>query len=195
MPYARKLVGSKTYLSPMTSDATELMFRWHNDLETIFLAQGPGLRSPGTAQEFREFIDSFAKRNWPIFVIIDLDTDEPIGWCSLWNIRPPQRQAEVAILIGERGRRGQGYGSDALRLLLDYGFNLMNLNSIELETGEHNARAIRCYEKVGFKLIGRRRQRHIHGRRKTDTILMDMIAEEFESPFVLPTIEKSMDRS
>ncbi|MBU1049487.1 GNAT family N-acetyltransferase [Candidatus Bipolaricaulota bacterium] len=195
MPYVRKLVGSRTYLSPLSHDDAELMFRWHNDLEAIFLAQGPGLRSPGTTQEFREFIDTFHQRKWPILMIVDLETDQPIGWCSLWNVRPAQSQAEVAIIIGEHDHWGQGYGSDAMRLLLDYGFNLMNLNSIELVTGEHNTRAIRCYEKVGFKHVGRRRQGHIHGNRKTDVILMDYLAEEFVSPYVIPTIEQATKHS
>ncbi len=130
MPHVQKLVGSKTYLSPLSSDDAEFMYRWHNDLETIFLAQGPGLRSPGTVSEFGEFIDTFHKRKWPILMIVDLETDQPIGWCSLWNVRPAQNQAEVAIMIGEREYWGKGFGSDAMRLLLNYGFNLMNLNSI-----------------------------------------------------------------
>jgi len=155
MPYVPQLVGEKTYLSPLSPDDCEHMYRWHNNLGAIFLAQEPGLRSPGTAQEFKEFIDSFKTKQWPIFMTVDSGTDQPIGWCSLWNIRPSQRQAEVAIIIGERDHWGQGCGSDAMRLLLDYGFNLMNLNSIELVTGEHNTRAIRCYEKVGFKHVGR----------------------------------------
>jgi len=195
MPYVRKLVGSKTFLSPLTSDDFELMHKWHNDFEIIFLAQGPGLRTPGTAQEFKEFVESFHQKRWPIFMIVDLETDQPIGWCSLWNVRPAQRRAEVAILIGERDCLGQGRGSDAIRLLLDHGFNLMNLNSVDLVTGECNARAIRCYEKVGFKRIGMQRQAHIHGARKTDVVLMDILAEEFESPFVLPTIERATNPS
>ena len=191
MPYVRKLVGSKTFLSPLSSDDAELMYRWHNDLEIIFLAQGPGLRTPGTAQEFVEFIESFHKKRWPIFMIVNLETEQPIGWCSLWNVQPAQRRAEVAILIGERDFLGRGCGSDAVRLLLDHGFNLMNLNSVELVTGECNARAIRCYEKVGFRRVGVKRQAHIHGKRKSDMVLMDILAEEFESPFVVPMMERT----
>ena len=48
-----------------------------------------------------------------------------------------------------------------VRLLLDYGFNLLNLNSVMLGTFAFNQRAIRCYERVGFKVIGRRRQARI----------------------------------
>ncbi len=188
MPYVRKLIGSKTYLSPVIHEDAALLYRWHSNLETVFLAQGPGLRSSGTAQEFKDFIDSFHKKVWPMFMIVDLASDEPIGWCALWNIKAARSQAEVAILIGEPDRRGQGRGSDALRLLLDHGFNLRNLNRVELETAVHNTSAIRCYEKVGFKHIGTRRQAYIHGQKKTDSVLMDLLAEEFDSPFVIPMI-------
>lgn len=194
MPRVRKLIGARTFLSPLTPEDVDLMYRWHSDLEIIFLAQGPGLRTPGAAAEFREFTDKARQSRWPLFLIVESETDRPVGWCGLWNVNWVQRRAEVAILIGERDRLGQGLGSDALRLLLDHGFNLMNLNSIELVTGEDNARAIRCYEKVGFRHVGTRRQGHIHGERKTDVVLMDILAEEFESPFVVPTMRQAAKR-
>ena len=61
-------------------------------------------------------------------------------------------------LVGEKEYRDKGYGQDATKLLLDYGVNLLNLNSIMLGTFSFNERAINCYKKVGFKEIGRRRQ-------------------------------------
>jgi RimJ/RimL family protein N-acetyltransferase len=68
-----------------------------------------------------------------------------------------------------------------VRLLLDYGFNLLNLNSVMLGTFAFNRRAIHCYERVGFRVVGRRRQARIIGDVKHDAILMDILAEEFKS--------------
>jgi RimJ/RimL family protein N-acetyltransferase len=90
----------------------------------------------------------------------------------------------LGIVIGEKSRWGQGYGQEAVKLLLDYGFSLLNLNSVMLGTFSFNQRALRCYEKVGFKMIGRRRDARIIAGEKHDMILMDILAEEFESPFV-----------
>jgi RimJ/RimL family protein N-acetyltransferase len=95
----------------------------------------------------------------------------------------------LGIVIDEKDHWGSGYGQDGIKLLLDYGFNLLNLNSVMLGTFSFNERAINCYEKVGFKEIGRRRQARIIGNKKYDVVLMDILAEEIESVFVCRLIE------
>ncbi len=85
----------------------------------------------------------------------------------------------LGIVIGEKTFWGKGYGQDAIRLLLDYGFNLLNLNSVMLGVFAFNERALHCYKHVGFREIGRRRQARIIGDKKCDAILMDILAEEF----------------
>ncbi len=196
MEYVRKLEGEKTYLSPMTPEHASLWYRWHNDLETALLAQSPGHRSPGTVSEYRETIEQFLKNRWHPFLIVENETDQPVGWCGLVRFEPIPRRAMLAALIGEKAQWSKGFGQDALRLLLDYGFNVCNLNSIELWVNEDNTRAVRCYEKLGFRAVGRRREARIHGALKQDVLLMDLLASEFESTVVLPMIAASAaDRS
>ena len=89
----------------------------------------------------------------------------------------------LGIAIGEKEYWGQGYGTEATRLLVDYGFNLLNLNSIMLGAFVFNERAIACYKKVGFKEIGWRRQARIIGGQKYDVLLMDILAEEFQGSY------------
>jgi len=96
----------------------------------------------------------------------------------------------LGIVIGEKGYWGKGYGQDAVRLLLDYGFNLLNLNSVMLGTFSFNQRAIHCYKKVGFKEIGRRRQARIIAGTAYDNVLMDILAEEFHNTQVTRFIEQ-----
>jgi RimJ/RimL family protein N-acetyltransferase len=98
------------------------------------------------------------------------------------------RTGMLGIVIGEKSRWDQGYGEEAVNLLLDYGFNLLNLNNVMLGTFSFNKRAIRCYEKVGFKLVGRRREARIIAGEKHDLILMDILAAQFESPYVKPML-------
>jgi RimJ/RimL family protein N-acetyltransferase len=119
-----------------------------------------------------------------MFSIVTLEHDILLGRCLLFNIDWVDRRAMAGIVLGEKTYWGRGYGQDAMRLLLDYAFNLLNLNSIMLGTFSFNERAINCYKKVGFKEIGRRRQFRIIGDKKFDLILMDILAEEFESPYV-----------
>lgn len=126
-----------------------------------------------------------------MFSIVDLQSDIAIGRCLLFDVNLVDRNAKLGIFIGNKEFLGKGFGSDALRLLLDYGFNLLNLNNIMLGTFSFNERAIQCYKKVGFKEIGRRRQARIIGGVKYDSVFMDILAEEFESVFVKPIIASS----
>ena len=77
-----------------------------------------------------------------------------------------------------------------MRLLLDYGFGLLNLNSVMLGTFAFNQRAIHCYERVGFKVIGRRRQARIIAGVKYDAVLMDILADEYESSCVEQLVDR-----
>jgi len=61
----KKLVGEKTYLSPLTPEHAALWYRWHNDMETALLAASPGHRSPGTEAEYRETIDAVSQVQVP----------------------------------------------------------------------------------------------------------------------------------
>ena len=136
----------------------------------------------------REVIEAFISRKWHPFLIVESEGDVPVGWCALVQVDAVGRRATLAAMIGEKDRRSQGLGRDALRLLLDYGFNVLNLNSIELTVHESNAQAIACYERLGFQTIGRKREARIHGPLKEDTLLMDLLASEFESRLILPLI-------
>jgi RimJ/RimL family protein N-acetyltransferase len=119
-----------------------------------------------------------------VFSIVTLDGDVLIGRGMLFAVDHINRSAMLGLVIGEKEYWGQGYGTEATRLLVDYGFSLLNLNSIMLGCFAFNTRALRCYEKVGFRVIGRRRQARIIAGVAHDVVEMDILAEEFESAYV-----------
>jgi RimJ/RimL family protein N-acetyltransferase len=83
--------------------------------------------------------------------------------------------AEVGLLIGEEENRSKGYGEEVLKLLLDYGFQYLNLNNVMLRVFSFNERAIQCYKKVGFKEMGRRRQSYYLKGKFHDEVYMDIL--------------------
>ena len=88
------------------------------------------------------------------------------------------------IFIGDKDYREKGYGTEAIRLILDYGFNYLNLNNIKLDLMEFNERALACYKKCGFKEYGRRRKcRFINGK-CYDVIEMDILSGEFKGSYI-----------
>lgn len=182
MKYYKKLVGKKCYLSPINVEDDDQYCVWLNDLEVasnllIFNQQL-------SLEREKMILHDMIKNGAQIFAIIDTLKDTLIGNCSIFRINERNRKAEAGIFIGDKNYLSKGYGTEALALLIDYGFNILNLNNIMLEVFSYNKRAIRSYEKVGFKEIGRRREAIIFAGEKHDEIYMDILASEFESIYV-----------
>ena len=149
---------------------------WVNDLEvghfTSFHAQNISYLNEVEA------LESLAK-DGNHFSIITQEKDKVIGNCSFFNVDPINRSAEIGIVIGEKDYWGLGYGSEALKLLLKFGFEHRNYNNIHLRVYAFNERAIASYEKVGFKKQGVFREALIRGNKKYDMVYMDILADEY----------------
>ncbi len=178
MPHYKKLVGEKCYLSPCAPEDAEKWAAWDNDPD-VALPLGDEAFTLSSLESEQENIARIQKSGEPIFTILDLATDEVIGRGSLFFVNRVDRCSELGIVIGEKSFWNRGYGQDATRLLLEYGFNLLNLNSIMLGVFSFNERAIACYRKIGFREIGRWRQARIIAGKCYDIVFMDMLADEF----------------
>ena len=100
---------------------------------------------------------------------------ELVGACSLEGIDHNFLRADFGIFLGRQ--RGEGIGSDAARLVLDWAFRIVGLRNVMLETYTFNEAALRAYERAGFQVIGRRRDAVRAQGRRWDSILMDAVAE------------------
>ena len=103
-----------------------------------------------------------------------------VGNTSFIHYDTHNRNAEIGIFIGDEKYWGKGYGAMAVRLMLRYGFNNLNLNRIYLQVFETNPRAIKCYEKVGFVLEGKARQSRFLNGKYIDVLLMSVLKEEWK---------------
>lgn len=188
MKYYKKLVGKKCYLSPINIDDAEKYLEWLTDLEVslYFKVFSQSL----TIEKEREILTEMSKKQDHVFGIIDLETDKLIGNCSLFDIDRINGKAEFGIFIGDKNFWSKGYGTEAGKLIVDYGFNILNLHNIFLEAYSFNKRAIKSYEKIGFKIIGRRREARIIGNKKFDEIYMDILSNEFESVYIEKLLKK-----
>ena len=101
-----------------------------------------------------------------------------IGTLAFDSIDWRVRSAEFGIMIGEKSFWNQGYGTEAVRLLVQHGFTTLDLNRIYLHVFETNPRAIRAYEKAGFKLEGRERQAEYKDGRYIDVLRMSKLRED-----------------
>lgn len=105
-----------------------------------------------TVQQERSWIASILtdKQHQRSFVIEDEDR-RPIGTCGLRGIDPEQGTAFLGLMVGEPALWGRGYGTAAARSLLRFAFRELSLKEIRLSCHRDNRRALRCYEKVGFR--------------------------------------------
>lgn len=113
------------------------------------------------------------------FALEKLSDGEYIGRCSIIKIDWKNSVAEVGIFLG-RPYWSQGYGTDAMRVLVRFIFNEMNMNKIKLHVFSFNERAKRVYEKIGFKVEGILRQELFREGRYHDVIVMGLLKSEWK---------------
>jgi len=183
MKYFKKLSGRTVYLSPMNIEDAETYISWINDPKT-----SDGLGSTGSGAYTLE-----SERKWMLeqagpyqFAIVRLNDNTLLGNCGFNNINQRNQNAEVGIFIGEAEERGKGYGTETMELLLEYGFNELNLNNIMLKAFAFNERAIACYKKAGFAEFGRRHQANYINGAWQDKVYMEVLRDEWRSRHAQP---------
>lgn len=181
MRYFKKLIGERIYLSPRSLEDVEKYTEWLNDFETTDYT-GRSHRIL-TLEAEKKYLEEKQNENG-VFAIVDIVEDKLIGTVGLHNIDGVNRTATLGIFIGDKEYRSKGYGTEAIRLILDFGFNYLNLNNIKLDLMEFNERALKSYKKCGFKECGRRRKCKFINGKYYDSIEMDILAEEFTESFI-----------
>ena len=116
-----------------------------------------------------------------VFAIVERKGGKVVGTCGLYLMQWICRRAQFNILIGEPSAWDKGYGSEAARLILDYAFAKLNLNSVQLGVNAENARAVRSYEKVGFVHEGVRRQFIYRNGRYYDMVMMSVLRDNYRA--------------
>lgn len=106
---------------------------------------------------------------------------ELIGACGFHQINWRCRRGEVGIWLGAREYWGWGYGTDAMRTLVRWGFGTLNLHRISLHVFADNLRAIRCYQKVGFIEEGRLRHHDFRNGAYRDALVMGLLRPDWEA--------------
>ena len=179
MKYFKKLVGDKIYLSPRNIEDAEIYAKWINDFDvTDYTGYSSKIMD---LEGEKEYLSSTAKKTNNIsFAIVKQENDELIGTAGFDKLDYINRVSTIGIMIGEQENREKGYGTETINLLLDFGFNYLNLNNINLYVMEFNPRAIACYKKCCFKEMGRRRKTAFVNGKYYDKLYMDILREEFD---------------
>lgn len=172
--------GERLALGPLRRDLMPYYQRLMNDLETLRFLGRPPLPITLEAQE-AWYASVATSASDVVFAVYERPGLAPIGAAGLNGIEHREGKAKFGIWL-EPAARDRGLGTEATRLVLDYAFTALGLRNVMLSVWDYNPGAVRAYEKAGFRLIGRRRRCRRLGNTWHDEILMDAVADEFESP-------------
>jgi RimJ/RimL family protein N-acetyltransferase len=163
----------------MDDTYAEKVAQWSNDIEMSLLTGD--ISDVITVEQQRAYLESMNDPGRYGFYIVNAADDEVIGIVRLMRVSMISRTAVVGAFIGDRNVRGKGVGTEAINLILDFGFNAINLRNIMAEVFSFNAASLRLCEKCGFKEIGRRRNAIRYGRHEYDEVFLDILDTEYES--------------
>jgi len=159
----------------------EIYSRWNRDSELsrlhMFTLQPLFSSENRIASLEKELNDPTSNPYW--FSIRTLDGDKFIGDIDLFGIDWASRSTFVGLAIGESNFQGKGYGSDVMRVILRYAFMELNLKRVGLFVFEFNSRAIRAYEKAGFRHEGRLRKCLNKEGKRWDMLMMGVLRDEW----------------
>ena len=172
MRYFKKIEGEKVYLSPINLDDYELYVKWLNNPRiTQYLDCNDSLI---TLSKEKELLEKIANEEFS-FAIIKKEDDTLLGNVGVTKIDYKNGRATLGIFIGDEDNLSKGYGSEAIKLLIDFAFKEIRLHNIALTVFANNPRAIKAYTKCGFVEYGRRHEAIYHNGEYIDLIYMEII--------------------
>jgi RimJ/RimL family protein N-acetyltransferase len=171
--------GRSIYFRPIEPADEPQLRRWINDPRVWATL---GHRPPMNECREREWIEGLGKSKTDYALgIVVRDADRLIGTIGLHSINPASRSAVMGIVIGEVEAQNRGHGTEAVRLIVRYGFMELNLNRIQLDVLAINERAMHVYRKAGFVVEGRMRQAVFHNGIYVDVLRMGILREEWNA--------------
>ena len=173
------LKGKKVILRPVRRSDLKLFLRWFNDQE---VAQYLSIYLPITEMGEEKWIEELGKEQKDKKVMFVIETEEekrPIGTCGLHEIDYKNQHASFGVSIGEKDYWSKGYGTEATKLIIDYGFNQLNLNRVSSSAFRFNERSRNLHKKLGFKEEGCCRQRWFRNGKFQDCIMFGLLRKDW----------------
>lgn len=167
------LTGKKVYLRGLEEDDLEYIQKWLCDSEvTHTLFQGD---KPLLLDQIKENFLNDVKAGSVIFAIFDKKKNKIIGWAGLYELDWISRKSEVRFFIGEKSYWKKGFATECVSLLINYGFQKLNLHRIYGGTNEENHGSAKIFLKLGFSKEGRLKDDHFRNGRYYDIVRFGLI--------------------
>ena len=176
-----QIIGDRVVIRPIEKEDIPVVLRWWNDPEVMYYAND----DPNPYKTLQELEEEFAQEEgeWSASMarfIIEAKDGTLIGDIMYRWYRVDVRSVYTGIFIGEKEYWGQGYGTEAIKLFLRYLFVDKQLHKVAVTVSDFNKRAIRAYEKCGFRKDGVLRDNAMVNGKFVDHIVMSILEDEFK---------------
>lgn len=165
--------GNKIGLISIKKSEANLYYKLYANLETKIALGNVKLQKYADNQEniIEEIINNPTKQHFSIY---NLETKKFVGSCGFYDIDFRNQKASVSIALKEKG-----YGTEAMNLILDYGFIFLSLNKVSAYIYEYNKKSLNLFKKIGFKKVGEERAHIKIGEKFYGRVVMDILRDEF----------------
>lgn len=178
MPARTLLQGRSVRLDGCTEADLPTMAEWYADIDFL-RALDARVASPKLAHGLKDWLaDDRSSKNSFVFAVRLLENRQLVGLVELEGILWQHQVAWLSMAIGP-AHQSQGYGSEALQLILEYGFQELNLHRVQLTVFSYNARAIALYERTGFQHEGTSREFLLRDGLRHDMLLYGILRPEW----------------
>lgn len=179
MEYSSFISGDRIYLREVRiSDVNEQYYSWLNDpeinqyLETRFVP-----RSLSNIEDFVKRMDGNEKE--PFFAICLHEDNRHVGNIKIGPINWHHRSADISLFVGDKSLWGKGIATEAIKLVTDFGFRILNLNKLKAGCYANNLGSAKAFEKLGFEREGLLREQFISNGNKIDMIVLGITASDY----------------
>jgi len=172
------IIGEKVYLRPIEKEDAPHLLRGANHPE---IRDSLFIYFPKNLERMREFIEKlYGDQETVLLMICDRSDNAPVGYTGFFRCDWGSRAAIFFITLFDPERKGKGFGGEATRLIVQYGFETLNLNRIQLHVWTGNTAGIKAYQKAGFQIEGTLRQAMYHRSEYCDFHVMGILRKEYE---------------
>jgi RimJ/RimL family protein N-acetyltransferase len=167
------LSGQLAYLRKLEAEDLDRTWRW---LHRPDVYRKIGVQVPISKSDQQQWFSRLTNsKNKLVFAICVRETDDHIGNVSIDMIDWRHRNARFSIFLGDESSRGAGYGSDAIRTLINYAFEFLNLHKIWCKTDDSDPAVLRFYEKLGFRREGTLIQHEFHEGEYVNKVMLAIV--------------------
>ena len=129
---------------------------------------------------FKKGLSTFNK-SFLFFYIIEKQSNRVIGWCGYHTWYFTHSRAEIGYMLNADSDKGKGYMKEALKAIISYGFNVMNLHRIEALIGPENVPSLKLVSSFGFSKEGTLREHYFKNNKMEDSVIFSLLKREYEA--------------